>query len=321
MNESETVSGNTDRNRRRALIGMAGPLALLAVMAYELVHHGGAIGHAADRTSAATLVAVTLIALATLLARSEAAVACLTAMGNRASRLDIHPASAAAFVVSMLNHYLASPVRATVLKRLDRGRAPTIPQMIMVDASTYLIEGMLAAVLIVVSASALKLQWWMPVLAVLGAVAALIVALAMRRRFERFLAFRGLEMLAHSRQRLVVLMLCLLIFAGQIGRTLLVLRATGLHPSVLQAAATFVAGGVLSAFLAGPAAGTAGAPLIIFGHRSIAAAVAAGLILSITALLAAALYALICAPVVVWRLRHREPAPPAPAPTLSPPRP
>lgn len=321
MNESETVSGNADRNRRRALIGLAGPLALLAVMAYELVHHGGAIGHAADRTSAATLVAVTLIALATLLARSEAAVACLTAMGNRASRLDIHPASAAAFVVSMLNHYLASPVRATVLKRLDRGRAPTIPQMIMVDASTYLIEGMLAAVLIVVSASALKLQWWMPVLAVLGAVAALVVALTMRRRFERFLAFRGLEMLAHSRQRLVVLMLCLLIFAGQIGRTLIVLRATGLHPSVLQAAATFVAGGVLSAFLAGPAAGTAGAPLIIFGHRSIAAAAAAGLILSITALLAAALYAAICAPVVVWRLRHREPAPAVPAPTLSPPRP
>ena len=303
------MSGTGGRNLRRSLIGLAGPLALLAVMAYELVHHGGAIRHAADRTSATTLVVVTLLALATLLARSEAAVACLSAMGNRASRLDIHPASAAAFVVSMLNHYLASPVRATVLKRLDRGRAPTIPQMIMVDASTYLIEGVLAAVLIVVSASALKLQWWMPVLAVVGAAAALAVALTMRRRFERYVAVRGLEMLAHSRQRLVVLVLCLLIFAGQIGRTLLVLRATGLHPSLLQAAATFVAGGVLSAFLAGPAAGTAGAPLIIFGHRSIAAAAAAGLILSITALLAAALYAIACGPIVVWRLRHREPAP------------
>jgi hypothetical protein len=303
--EQATASRTEGRNLRRALIGLAGPLALLGVMAYVIARHGSDVSRAAERTPATTLVIVILLALLTLLARSEAAVACLTAMGNRPSRLDIHPASAAAFVVSTLNHYLASPVRAAVLKRLDRGRAPTIPQMIMVDAATYLIEGLLAAVLIVISASALKLQWWMPVLAVVGALAALAVALAVRRRFQRLAAFRGLEMLAHSRQRLVVLALALIIFAGQIGRTLLVLRATGLHPSLLQAGATFVAGGVLSSLLAGPAAGTAAAPLIIFGHRSLAAAAAAGLILSITALVAALVYALACGPVVVWRLRRR----------------
>ena len=65
-----------------------------------------------------------------------------------------------------------------------------------------------------------------------------------------------------------------------------------------------MAGGVLSSFLAGPAAGTAAAPLIIFGHRSLGAAAAAGLILSITALLASLLYAIACAPVAGWRLRH-----------------
>jgi uncharacterized membrane protein YbhN (UPF0104 family) len=308
------ASDTGGHNLRRGLLGVAGPVALLAVMVYVVVRHGGDIGHAADRTSAATLAIVVLLSLLTLLARSEAAVACLTAMGDRPSRLDIHPASAAAFVVSNLNHYLASPVRAAVLKRLDRGRAPTIPQMIMVDAATYLIEGMLAAVLLVVSATALKLQWWIPVLAVVGALAAFAVALGMRRRFQRHPAFRGLEMLAHSRLRLVVVALSVIMFAAQIGRTLLVLRATGLHPSVLQAAATFVAGGILSSFLAGPAAGTAAAPLIIFGHRSLAAAAAAGLILSITALLAAILYAILCAPVVVWRLRHPIASPLQPRP-------
>jgi hypothetical protein len=312
-----TTSGTGGHNLRRSLIGLAGPLALLGVMAYVVAHHSGEISRAWSRTSFWTLAAVTLLALLTLVARSEAAVACLTAMGNRPSRLDIHPASAAAYVVGMLNHYLASPVRAAVLKRLDRGRAPTIPQMILVDAATYLVEGLLAAALLVVSAGTLRLQWWMPVLAVAGALAALAIALVMRRRFARHPAFRGLEILAHDRHRLVVLMLALLIFAGQIARTLLVLRATGLHPSVLQAAATFVAGGVLSSFLAGPAAGTAAAPLIIFGHNSLGAAAAAGLILSITALLASLLYVVACAPVAGWRLRHGPYGPAGPAGPIS----
>jgi hypothetical protein len=176
--------------------------------------------------------------------------------------------------------------------------------MFMVDASTSLIEGLLAAGLIAASASALKLGWWIPLLAILAALGGVAVALTIRRRLERLAVFRGLEMLAHSRQRLVVLMLSVIVFTCQIGRTLIVLRATGLHPSLLQAAATFVAGGVLSSLLAGPAAGAAGAPLIIFGHRSLAAAAAAGLILSITALLAALLYAAACGPIMAWRLRH-----------------
>jgi hypothetical protein len=116
--------------------------------------------------------------------------------------------------------------------------------------------------------------------------------------------FRGLEVLVHSRQRLVVAALMVVVVGCQIGRTLIMLRATGLHPSLLQAGATFVAAGVLSSLFAGPGAATAGAPLIIFGHRGIAAAAAAGLVLSITALLAAACYAVVGGPVFLWRLRH-----------------
>ncbi|MGZ4173169.1 MAG: hypothetical protein ACXVQR_01710, partial [Solirubrobacteraceae bacterium] len=55
---------------------------------------------------------------------------------------------------------------------------------------------------------------------------------------------------------------------------------------------------------AGPGAGTAGAPVIIFGHHAIAAAAAAGLVLSITAILAGALYAAVGGPVFLWRFRQ-----------------
>ena len=89
----------------------------------------------------------------------------------------------------------------------------------------------------------------------------------------------------------------------QVLRTLIVLRAVGLHPSLLQAVATFVAGGVLS-ICSWEGAGIAGGPVIVFGHSSIGAATTAGLVLSITLLLAGVLYAIAGGPVFLWRLRQ-----------------
>lgn len=290
--------------RVRMALGFAGPLAVLGVLIYLLVHHGSQIGHAAGQLSAVGLVVVTALGVLTLMARSEAAVACLTAMGTRPRRRDIYAASSLTFVVGTINHYVASPLRAALLKRLAPEQAPTIPQMMLVDASTYLIEGLLAAGLVIASASTLKLAWWVAPLTLLGALGALVVALLARQRWQRHPIFRGLEILSHSRQRLIVVGLMIGLFACQIARTLIVLRATGLHASLLQAAATFVAGGVLSALLAGPSAATVGAPLIIFGHSSISEAAAAGLILSITALVAAACFAVPGAAVYLWRVRQ-----------------
>jgi uncharacterized membrane protein YbhN (UPF0104 family) len=304
LSQEQTPAAGRSGKLRRVVTTLAGPIILLGVIAYVVARHGSDIQRAADRASLGTLALVTLLAGVALVARSETAVACLTAMGDRPRRLDIHPASAAAFVVGTINHYVASPARAAMLQRLDRERAPTIPQMILVDASTYLIEGLLAAVLLIISASVLKLQWWMPVLVFLAAVTVLGLVIGLRGRLAKHPAFRGLDVLAHSRERVRVVLLSIVIFASQIVRTLLVLRATGLHPSLLQAAATFVAAGVLSGLLTGPAAGTAGAPLVIFGHRALGAATAAGLLLSATALLAALIYAALCAPVYVHRTRR-----------------
>ena len=87
-------------------------------------------------------------------------------------------------------------------------------------------------------------------------------------------------------------------------RTFVALTAVGLHPSLVQTLATYLAAGVLSSLFAGPGAGNAGAPLLVFGHRSIAAAAAGGLVLSGTALVACVLYALLGGPVFLrrWRL-------------------
>src|ERR1700722_13585129 len=203
----------TPRPKRvRWLLSVGGSLAVIGVLAYIFAEHGAEVSRVVSRVSVVTLVLVTLLALITLLARSESAAACMTAMDRRPGRVDIHAASSVAFLLSTVNHYIAAIARAAILQRLDRERSPTIPQMVVVDGSTYLIEGMLAALLLIVIAGALRLQWWLPALAVVAAVGALAAALFVRRRFRHHSLFRGLEMLGHSRARAVVVGLTVLVF-------------------------------------------------------------------------------------------------------------
>jgi uncharacterized membrane protein YbhN (UPF0104 family) len=285
----------------RVGLGVLLPVGIFAVLIYAIVSHSGDLHRAAAHSPGHVLVLASALGLLTLLARSEIAVACLTAMGDRPNRLHIHAASAVGFVVSTLNHFIVSPVRAALLRRLDRQRAPTVPQMILVDASAYAIEGLLAAAILIATAGTLHLQWWMPVLAVAGALTTVAVAVKLHTSLRQHPMFHGLAMLTSPRSRAIAGGLTAAIFAFQILRTLIVLHAVGLHPTLLDAAATYVAGGVLSALLAGPAAGTAAAPLVVFGSRGLGAPALAGVMLAGTALIAAVLYTVLLSPVLVRR--------------------
>lgn len=290
--------------RLRWLAGVLGPVVVIAALVYVLVTHGHEIGRAISQVSAGTLAIITALSMIALLARSEVVLACMGAMPRRPGRPDVYASSSLAFLLSTVNHYVGSIVRAAVLKRLDPANAPTIPQMMVIDGCTTLIEGVLAGALLIVCAGTLNLSWWEPVLALLALIAAVAVAVYGRRRFAHLAIFDGLRILEHSRYRLVVLALTVVVFACQIGRTLIVLDAVGLNANLLQAVATFIAGGVLSNLLAGPGGGTAAAPVVIFGHDSLAAATAAGLILAGAALLAALIYAAVGSGIAVWRTRH-----------------
>ncbi len=290
--------------RLRWLAGVLGPVVVVGALVYVLLTHGHEIGHAISQVSAGTLVIVTALSLLTLLARSEVVLGCMSAMPRRPGRADIYASSSLAFLLSTINHYIGAIVRAAVLKRLDPVNAPTIPQMMVIDGCTTLIEGLLAGTLLIVCAGTLNLSWWEPVLAVLALIAAVAVAIYGRRRFAHLAIFDGLRILEHSRYRLVVLGLTVVVFACQIGRTLIVLNAVGLHANLLQAVATFITGGVLSNLLAGPGGATAAAPVVIFGHDSVATATAAGLILAGVALLAAVIYACVGGAIALWRTRH-----------------
>lgn len=292
--------------RLRLLLSVAVPLAIIAVFAYVIANNWHEIVDAIKKTSPAQLVLVTALAFLTLLARTEAVVSCLTAMGARSRRRDIHAANSLTFLAATINHYVSSIVRGALLRRIDRERAPTIAQMVMVDTSTTLIEALVVGILIVFSASALRLPWWVAALILFACVCGVFAALATRRRFGHRELFRGLDVLVHSRQRAIVAALMVVVIVAQVARTFIVLHSVGLNPTLLQAVATFVAGGLLSSLFAGPGAGTAGGPLIVFGHSSLAASAAAGLELSITSLIAGILYAIAGGPVFLYRLRQAQ---------------
>ena len=298
-------SGSAKRRSVRWLISLLGPVIVVGAIVYVLSTHGSDIGHAVKRASPATLALIAALAFVTLLARSEVALSCMKAMPRYPSRGDAWASSSLAFLLSTINHYVGSIVRAAVLKRVDPANAPTIPQMLVIDGSTTLIEGLFAGLLLIACAGTLNLSWWLPLLALLALIAAVGIAVYIRRRFRHHPIFDGLEMLSHSRSRNAVSALTVVIFACQIGRTLIGLDAVGLHATLLQAVAVFIAGGVLSNLLAGPGGGTAAAPVVIFGHQSLGAATAAGLILSGSALIASMVYAGWGGALLSWKV-HRD---------------
>ncbi len=308
-----TGSRSPATGARRLAVGLTGPVAVAGLIVYLLAGHRYELNQALAHLTLAPLAAVVLLSAVSLLARAEALVQGLCAMPRRPARVEVHAASGLTFVAACLNHYVASPVRAALLRRTASERAPTTAEMFALDGATSIIEALLAAVLILASAGTLRLPWWVAPAAAAGALGGLGLALAARRRVGHWPGIGGLAVLEDARGRLRIGALMAVVFACQIARTLIVLRTVGLHPTALQATATFLAAGVLSALFAGPSAGAAGAPLIVFGHRNLALAGVAGVVLSVTALLAALLYATLGTPLYVGQLlerNRRRPAPP-----------
>jgi hypothetical protein len=283
-------------------LSVAASLAVCGLVAYILATHIDDMESAFNRLTLPDLVLVVVLSAVSLVARVEVLVQGLAAMGRPPRRATIHAASSLTLVVMTANHYISSPVRAVLLKRTDPERAPTMPEMIAVDTATTMIEAVLVVGLIVVCALTLRLPWWVAPLSATAVALGLTTAIFTHGRFGHWPGVRGLAVLEHQRRRLAIAGLLVIVITCQLARTLLVLRVVGLHPSALQVVETFLSGGLLSSLFAGPTAGAAGAPLLVFGRRSIGAAGAAGLLLSATVILAALLYAAVGSPAYLKQL-------------------
>jgi hypothetical protein len=221
--------------------------------------------------------ALAALHLATLVARSEAWRLSLAALaGAPPSRAAIHAANAGAFVAGALEPHAALPARVALLRRLAPRQLPHPAHVVVADVPIIVLEAAGAALLLGATGA-----WWAPA----GAIALLLGArLAAGRR-----ATRGLAVLADVRRRAALAVLVGAIVGCGLARVWLVLAVAHLDASPAAAALAFVALGLFGLLPLGPSA-PPGALLVVSGGAG-AGALAAGLALSTTSIVAVLAYA------------------------------
>jgi hypothetical protein len=223
--------------------------------------------------------AVSLQVLA-LLARSEAWHVCVRACGATVSRRVLYRASSMGFVGGLLHTQLGTAARIAALRRSAPEESPRVPSLIGAELPILIVEGGLAALTSFTLVGPLGLPWWVPPVC-LAAVAAASAALrSLAAAGARWLR-SGLAVMRtlHGRTRLVGLVL-IAVFA-QIGRNWLLLHAVGVDASILDAIAVLIAVVTLGQLPFGLSVGAA-ASVLILGPEGMAAAAAAGVLLTAT---------------------------------------
>jgi hypothetical protein len=228
---------------------------------------------------AIAVVAVSLQVLA-LVARSEAWHVCVRACGATVSRRALYRASSMGFVGGLLHTQLGTAARIAALRRSAPEESPRVPALIGAELPILIVEGGAAALTSFTLVGPLGLPWWAPLLC-LAAVAAAGAALgSLAATGARWLR-AGLAVMRtlDGRTRLVGFVL-IAIFA-QIARNWLLLHAVGVDASVFDAIAVLIAVVTLGQLPFGLSVGAA-ASVLILGPEGVAAAAAAGVLLTAT---------------------------------------
>jgi hypothetical protein len=232
--------------------------------------------------------AVSLQVLA-LVARSEAWHGCVGACGATVSRRALYRASSMGFVGGLLHTQLGTAARIAALRRSAPEESPRVPALIGAELPILIVEGGLAALTSFTLIGPLGLPWWVAPLclvAVAAASAALGTLAAAGARWLR----SGLAVMrtVDGRTRLVGLVL-IAVFA-QIGRNWLLLHAVGVDASLFDAIAVLIAVVTLGQLPFGLSVGAA-ASVLILGPQGVAAAAAAGVLLTATGTVGGLLFA------------------------------
>jgi uncharacterized membrane protein YbhN (UPF0104 family) len=250
--------------------------ALAAVLAGRWSEFTAAIGSVSPGV-VGLAVALQVVAL---LARSEAWNGCVSAAGGTVSRRPLYRASSMGYVGSLVNGQLGVAARIAALRRSAPEASPRVPALIAAELPILSVEAILAALTSFTLVGPLGLPWWVPlaILAVFGGVGLGVHGFVRGRDCalaHGLAALRTQDGLA----RLVALVL-VAVFA-QIARNWLMLRAVGVDASLFDAIAVLIAVVTLSQLPVGPSVGAAAAVLIL-GPHGVAAAAAAGVLLTAT---------------------------------------
>jgi hypothetical protein len=223
--------------------------------------------------------AVSLQVLA-LVARSEAWHVCVRAGGGTVGRRTLYRASSMGFVGGLLHTQLGTAARIAALRRSAPEQSPRVPALIGAELPILIVEGGLAALTSFTLVGPLGLPWWVPLIclaAVAGASAALRTVAAAGVRWLR----SGLAVMRTLDGRARLAGFVLIAVFAQIARNWLLLHAVGVDASLFDAIAVLIAVVTLGQLPFGLSVGAA-ASVLILGPQGVAAAAAAGVLLTAT---------------------------------------
>ena len=212
---------------------------------------------------------------------------CVRAAGGTVSRRVVFRAAGVGCLASVLNGSVGLATRIACLRRSAPDASPKVPALLAAEVPIVAVELALAALFSFTLIGPLDIPWWLPFIA-LALIAAAGVALRQISERRRLGLWRGLAVMREGRYRMIAFVV--LAVAAQVARNWLVLRAIGINVSVFDASALLIATFTLGQLPIGPSVGAAAAVLILGAH-GVAAAAAAGVLLTVTSIVGSVTYA------------------------------
>jgi len=267
-------------NRHRRALTVVASVAATAVLVLALAGKSDEFSTALRSASVPVLLAAIALQLVALLARTEAWRICVNAAGGTADRRRLYRASSMGFVGSLVNAQVGVAARIAALRRSAPADSPRVAPLIGAELPIMAIEATLGALASFTLIAPLGLPWWAPLIAL---AVTLLVSTGLRSLALRSGrgVIRGLAVLREYDQHAAILAIVLVAVFAQIGRNWLLLNVVGVSASPLDATALLIAQITLSQLPLGPATGAA-ATVLILGPHGVAAAAAAGVLLTAT---------------------------------------
>jgi uncharacterized membrane protein YbhN (UPF0104 family) len=300
--------------RHSTPITIVGSLATAAILVFLLAGRRHEFADALSSAPVVVLVVTVLLQIVALLSRSEAWHLTIQAAGGTVDRRILYRASSMQVLGAMLNGQVGVAARIAALRRSSPDVSPHVPTLIASEFPILAVEGTLAALTSFTLVGPLGLPWWLPLigLAVIGAASAGLRHLALRKGRE---LWKGLAVLRSLRGGSRVIGFVLVAVFAQIFRNWLLLHGVGVNASFFDAVAVLIAVVTLAQLPVGPSVGAAAAVLIL-GSDGVAAAAAAGVLMTVTGTLGGLCFAAWAGADRLWSLsrraalrRARRPAP------------
>ena len=283
------------RGRARRVARVAWPVAIVLLVAWIGVTRGPEVLAAIASCPPRVLLGAALAHVFTLALRTEAWRTVLrgTGAGELGHRL-LHSANAGAFLAGTVQGSAALATRIVLIRRLGGERAPSVSQITLADAPILMLEVCTSALLAAVASTTVTaVPAWVPWAVLASAVAGLG---AMRHAYGRLRHRRwatGLAVLASPRLR-ARLVIVVLAFTGMaLLRTWIVLAGFGLPSDPADVCLVLFSMGVVGLLPIGVGTGPT-ATVAALGATDLAAATAAGMVVSAATVLAVLIYALAC---------------------------